>query len=683
MTRPLRGGVGGVERRAGGRVSGWAGGALAALEFAGVRGETVLCPSNTFMATPLADPAGGRPGRVRRLQPRRPLHVVRGLRGQGRAATGRGPRSSSTSAATSPSRSSGSPRYCRDDGHLPARGLRPRPWRRAGTAAGPGTFGRRRRLLVLRDEDGLDRRGRRARLRRRATCSSFARAFRNYGKPDHEVARPELPHERVHRRARRSSRPSGWRRSSPGRTPSPASTSTRSTRAGSSCPTAWSPASTSTSSSTRSSARPARSTTSPATASWAPATTCPTPTGSPRTTGACRSTTAAEDGARMRRPCSSPAAPASSAPTSSTGCPPPATEPRIFDLRPSPCHAGDVETVLGDLLDPDDVCARRCAAATRSCHLAAAADVGDVAADPAGAEELNARGTLNVLEAARDAGVARVVYASTIWVYSDVDADDGRRGHAARAARPPLHRDASSPASCTAAPTRELYGLEYTILRFGIPYGPRARPAAVIPSFVAQGAGRRAADDRRRAASRRGASSTSRTSPRASWRRSRPRRPAGPTTSSASEDVDDPRDRRDRPAEVVGAVEIVHTEGRAGDFARARRSQATAPSASSAGGRHLASPRACARYVAGSRPQPERRRAGAAAGARSPGGRPSWRGARGRSRASPLLRAAPWSARGARSPVVLPAAALAATTADGRRDRRDAARRRRDGAAVG
>jgi perosamine synthetase len=34
--------------------SNWAGAALAALEFAGVRGETVLCPSNTFMATPLA-----------------------------------------------------------------------------------------------------------------------------------------------------------------------------------------------------------------------------------------------------------------------------------------------------------------------------------------------------------------------------------------------------------------------------------------------------------------------------------------------------------------------------------------------------------------------------------------------------------------------------------------------------
>jgi perosamine synthetase len=32
----------------------WAGGALAALDFAGVSGEVVLCPSNTFMATPLA-----------------------------------------------------------------------------------------------------------------------------------------------------------------------------------------------------------------------------------------------------------------------------------------------------------------------------------------------------------------------------------------------------------------------------------------------------------------------------------------------------------------------------------------------------------------------------------------------------------------------------------------------------
>jgi perosamine synthetase len=34
--------------------SSWSGGTLAALHYAGVQGETVLCPSNTFMATPLA-----------------------------------------------------------------------------------------------------------------------------------------------------------------------------------------------------------------------------------------------------------------------------------------------------------------------------------------------------------------------------------------------------------------------------------------------------------------------------------------------------------------------------------------------------------------------------------------------------------------------------------------------------
>jgi dTDP-4-amino-4,6-dideoxygalactose transaminase len=39
--------------------SSWTGAALAALEYAGVRGGTVLCPSNTFMATPLSVLAAG------------------------------------------------------------------------------------------------------------------------------------------------------------------------------------------------------------------------------------------------------------------------------------------------------------------------------------------------------------------------------------------------------------------------------------------------------------------------------------------------------------------------------------------------------------------------------------------------------------------------------------------------
>src|SRR3954469_15841073 len=92
-------------------------------------------------------------------------------------------------------------------------------------------------------------------------------------------------------------------------------------------------------------------------------------------------------------------------------------EPRIFDLVPSSYHGDEVETFTGDLTDVDDL--RR---AVEGCdaviHLAAIADVNHVAADPAYAEVVNSRGTFNVLEAARLAGVERVVYGSTIWVYN-------------------------------------------------------------------------------------------------------------------------------------------------------------------------------------------------------------------------------------------------------------------------
>ena len=43
----------------------------------------------------------------------------------------------------------------------------------------------------------------------------------------------------------------------------------------------------------------------------------------------------------------------------------------------------------------------------------------------------------------------------------------------------------------------ELYDVETTILRFGIPYGPRARPAAVVPAFVNKALAGRPADARR------------------------------------------------------------------------------------------------------------------------------------------------------------------------------------------
>ena len=154
--------------------------------------------------------------------------------------------------------------------------------------------------------------------------------------------------------------------------------------------------------------------------------------------------------------------------------------PVVLDVRPFPY--GDVETVIGDIRDLESV-----RVAMRGCdavaHLAAAADVNEVEADPAAAENLNARGTLNVLQAAREHGVRRVVYASTIWVYSAVDAPTADE-ETPLPAPEHLYTATKLAGEMYCRSYAELYGLETTILRFGIPYGPRARPAAVLPAFV-------------------------------------------------------------------------------------------------------------------------------------------------------------------------------------------------------
>jgi UDP-glucose 4-epimerase len=156
---------------------------------------------------------------------------------------------------------------------------------------------------------------------------------------------------------------------------------------------------------------------------------------------------------------------------------------RSFDLITSAYHdPDDVENWIGDLTHVPSL-----REAMSGCdvvmHLAAVADVAHVAADPIYAEKVNSQGTLNVLEAARQAGVGRVVYASTVWVYNglthgvvDEDTPLLLPNHLYTATK------LAGEGYCTSY--AELYGLDYSILRFGIPYGPRARPAAVVPAFV-------------------------------------------------------------------------------------------------------------------------------------------------------------------------------------------------------
>ncbi len=157
--------------------------------------------------------------------------------------------------------------------------------------------------------------------------------------------------------------------------------------------------------------------------------------------------------------------------------------PRIFDLSASAYHSPlEVETFTGSITDPAnlDLAMRDCDAVI---HLAAVADVAHVLADPVLAEEVNTRGTLNVLEAACRVEAPRVVYGSTTWVYSDCverAVDESTPIPAPRH----LYTATKLAGETYCAGYAELYDLEYTVLRFGIPYGPRARAAGVVAKFT-------------------------------------------------------------------------------------------------------------------------------------------------------------------------------------------------------
>ncbi len=240
-------------------------------------------------------------------------------------------------------------------------------------------------------------------------------------------------------------------------------------------------------------------------------------------------------------------------------------ETRVFDMRSCAGQPrAHCDHVIGDLLDPPALLA-----AAEGCdtiiHLAAAADVGLVAKDPTGSEALNSRGTLNVLEAARSTG-ARVIYASTIWVYSDVrqsevdeDSELGLPSH--------LYTATKLAGEMYCRSYGELYGVDTTILRFGIPYGPRARPAAVLPIFVNKalaGEPLTIAGDglqtRRFVYVEDLAEGVVRAlEPQASGR----------VYNLVGEEETSVRDIAEAVRNAVGEVSIVHTEGRAGDFAGA------------------------------------------------------------------------------------------------------------------
>ncbi len=156
----------------------------------------------------------------------------------------------------------------------------------------------------------------------------------------------------------------------------------------------------------------------------------------------------------------------------------------VIDYRVQP-HRQDVGFENVDLMDLSSVLS-----ATRGVehifHLAAVSNVNYAYKYPVYTTALNVVGTANVLEAARINGGARVYLASTVWVYNGCP--NGRSLDEST----PFYLDGaghiytSTKMACEMICHNyaQLYKVPFTVLRLGIPYGPRMREELLIPVFI-------------------------------------------------------------------------------------------------------------------------------------------------------------------------------------------------------
>ena len=153
--------------------------------------------------------------------------------------------------------------------------------------------------------------------------------------------------------------------------------------------------------------------------------------------------------------------------------------------RLGPAAAKRFEMVLGDIRH-----AKTCKTAVQGVqqviHLAALGSVPRSLVEPMLCHEINVTGTLNLMLAARQAGIKRLVYASSSAVYGDDSRATKREDSLGRTLSP--YAASKYINEIYAATMHGAYGFEPVGLRFFNVFGPRQDPngayAAVIPCWV-------------------------------------------------------------------------------------------------------------------------------------------------------------------------------------------------------
>ena len=142
---------------------------------------------------------------------------------------------------------------------------------------------------------------------------------------------------------------------------------------------------------------------------------------------------------------------------------------------------GDVELLIGDVADPDAV-DRAMDGCEIVFHLAAIASVQASIENPRHAHRVNVDGTLNILEAARQAGARRVVFASSAAYYGDHTTLPLAEDLPPRPLSPYAAHKATGEMYCTAF--HASYGLPTVALRFFNVYGPRQDPTSPYSGVI-------------------------------------------------------------------------------------------------------------------------------------------------------------------------------------------------------
>jgi len=141
----------------------------------------------------------------------------------------------------------------------------------------------------------------------------------------------------------------------------------------------------------------------------------------------------------------------------------------------------DVEVIEGDIGNYDTV---RTAMEQVDIvfHEAAIASVPETVGNPLASERVNYRGTLNILEAARHAGVKRVMFACSAAVYGDLPELPKQESMPVKPLSPYAVDKLASEQACQMY--THLYGLETVSLRYFNVFGPRQDPSSPYSGVI-------------------------------------------------------------------------------------------------------------------------------------------------------------------------------------------------------